>query len=55
MPKFPPKKIKNMKDQVIGERKETLAKYMNELLQAFNIFGDLDVVNFIAMKDKDFM
>ena len=31
LPKFPPKKIKNMNSAVIEERKESLSKYMNEL------------------------
>ena len=31
-PKFPPKKLKSMNDQVIDERKDSLSKYMNELL-----------------------
>lgn len=44
-----------MKEQVIEERKEALAKYMNELLMRFNIFAEPDVCNFIAMKDKDKM
>ena len=44
-----------MRDQVIEERKEALAKYMNELIQHFNIFADKDVCNFIAMKDKELM
>lgn len=44
-----------MNDQVIEERKESLSKYMNELVLCYNIFGDPDVCNFIAMKDKDFM
>jgi hypothetical protein len=55
LPKFPPKKIKNMNSEVIDERKESLSKYMNELIQVFNIFGDQDVRNFIAMKDTEFM
>ena len=55
MPKFPPKKLIHMKDQVIEERKEALAKYMNELIQHFNIFADNDVCSFIAMKDKELM
>ena len=55
LPKFPPKKIKNMNSEVIDERKESLSKYMNELVQVFNIFGDQDVRNFIAMKDTEFM
>jgi hypothetical protein len=54
LPKFPPKKIlNNMKDEVIEERKESLAKYMNELLLVhFNIFADNDVCEFISMKDN---
>jgi PX domain len=55
MPKFPPKKIKNMNSEVIEERKESLSRYMNELAQVLNIFGDQDVRNFIAMKDTEFM
>ena len=55
LPKFPPKKLKSLKDQVIEERKEGLQKYMNDLLLHFNIFSDSDVCNFISMKDKDFM
>lgn len=42
-----------MKDEVIEERKESLAKYMNELVWCFNIFADPDVCNFIAMKDRE--
>lgn len=37
------------------ERKDALAKYMNELVQHFNIFADPDVCAFISMKDKDKM
>lgn len=44
-----------MNSEVIDERKESLSKYMNELVQVFNIFGDQDVRNFIAMKDTEFM
>ena len=55
LPKFPPKKLKRMKDHVILERQEALAKYMNELLLHFNIFADNDVCDFISMKDKDYM
>jgi hypothetical protein len=55
MPKFPPKKIKNMNSEVIEERKESLSKYMNELAQVVNIFGDPDVRSFISMKDTEFM
>jgi hypothetical protein len=55
MPKFPPKKIKNMNNEVIEERKESLSKYMNELAQVVNIFGDPDVRSFISMKDTEFM
>jgi hypothetical protein len=55
LPKFPPKKLKNMKDQVIEERKEALAKYMNDLMHCFNIFSDPDVKSFIAMRDKEMM
>lgn len=55
LPKFPPKKLKNMKEEVIEERKEALAKYMNELLNHFNIFADMEVCNFISMKDKEKM
>jgi hypothetical protein len=44
-----------MKEQVIEERKETLAKYMNELVLTFNIFSDPDVTAFIAIKNNDKM
>ncbi len=55
LPKFPPKKIKNMNAGVIEERKEALTKYMNELAIVMNIFADPDVYNFIAMKDTELM
>jgi len=29
-----------MNSEVIEERKESLSKYMNELVQVLNIFGD---------------
>ncbi len=44
-----------MNSEVIEERKEALSRYMNELVQVLNIFGDPDICNFIAMKDTDFM
>ena len=44
-----------MNSEVIEERKESLSKYMNELAQVVNIFGDPDVRSFIAMKDNEFM
>ena len=44
-----------MKEQVIEERRDALSKYMNELVQHFNIFSDPDVCSFISMKDKEMM
>lgn len=37
------------------ERRESLARYMNELLLYLNIFADRDICGFIAMRDKEVM
>ncbi len=55
LPKFPPKKLKKLKEQVVDERKESLARYMNDLLLYINIFADPDICAFIAMRDKEIM
>eukprot|EP00347_Sterkiella_histriomuscorum_P010590 403375693 len=55
LPKFPPKKLNKLKDQVIESRKISLSNYMNELCSSFNIFDDKDIIEFIQMKDKEYM
>jgi len=50
VPKFPPKKLLKSQ-QVIEERREALAKYMNALVIGYNIFADPDVCQFITPVD----